>query len=136
MRTITNSHRATTVILTAWEPTGYSKHLKKRGTSITPEEITQGLAEAFQSINRVESVYLIASGETLSVFTIIDNDDEETYDLVYNQERALIHRFNGAHFDFNVIARRGRAISEIVGDEAPIWRRSEIGNLCLTGTTT
>src|SRR5260370_35254063 len=98
--------------------------------------IETALTEALSVINRVESVYLIPRGETLNVFTVIDNDDEETYDLIYNQERSLIQRFGEVCFDFNVIARRGRPLSEIMGAGNPIWRRSEAGNLCLTGTST
>jgi len=98
--------------------------------------IEDGLAEAFRDIARVESVYLIRRGQAFNVFTIIDNDDEETYDLIYDQERSLIRNFTGVHLDFNVIARRGRPISEIVGANDPVWQRSSRDNLCLTGTTT
>jgi len=100
------------------------------------ERIEDRLTEALKVINRVEGIYLIPHGETLTVFTIIDNDDEETYDLIYDQERLLIRRFAGVHFDFNVIARRGRPISEIVGASNPIWQRSESGDLCPTEATT
>jgi len=100
------------------------------------EHIEDRLTEAFKAISRVEGIYLIPRGETLAVFTIIDNDDEETYDLIYDQERSLIRSFAGVHFDFNVIARRGRSISEIVGANNPIWQRSESGDLCPIETTT
>ena len=100
-----------------------------------PERIEEELAEAFKLIERVEAIYLVPHGETLTVFTIIDNDDEETYDLIYDRERSLIHNFCGVHFDFNVIARRGRPLSEIVGTNHPVWQRSASGDLCLTETT-
>ena len=80
-----------------------------------PERVEDQLAKAFKAIRRVEGIYLIPHGETSTVFTIIDNDDEETYDLIYEQERSLIHSLGGVHFDFNVVARRGRPVSEIVG---------------------
>jgi hypothetical protein len=96
------------------------------------ERIEDRLTEAFRAISRVEGIYLIPHGETLTVFTIIDNDDEETYDLIYEKERSLIHNFAGIHFDFNVIARRGRSIPEIIGVKNPIWERSASGDLCLT----
>ena len=98
--------------------------------------IEKALAEALSAIERVESVYLAARGETLSVFTVIDDDDEETCDRIYNQERHLLRRFGDVRFDFNVIARRGRLLSEIMGAGNPIWQRSESGNECLTGTNT
>jgi hypothetical protein len=99
-----------------------------------PERIEDGLAEAFKATDRVEAIYLVPHGETFSVFFIIDNDDEETYDLIYDRERSLIRNFGGVHFDFNVIARRGRPLSEIAGANHPIWQRSASGDLCLPET--
>ena len=95
--------------------------------------IEKALAEALGAISRVEGVYLISRGDILSVFTLIDNDDEETYDLIYNQERSLIHMFSAVCFDFNAIARRGRPVSEIMGDARPIWQ-SESAGPCLIET--
>lgn len=82
--------------------------------------IEDDVAEAFEGMNRLEGVYVVPSGEILRVFTVIDDDDEATYDLIYDRERSLIRRYGGVHFDFNVIARRGRPIAEIVGSTIPI----------------
>lgn len=101
-----------------------------------PERTEEELAEAFKAIDYVEAIYLVPHGETLTVFTIIDNDNEETYDLIYDQERSLIRNFGGVHFDFNVIARRGRPVSDIVGANKPVRQRSASGDLCLTETIT
>jgi len=89
--------------------------------------IEEALAEALGPINRVESVYVASLGEALKVLTVIDNDDEETYDLIYDQERSSMHRFSDVRFYFNVIARRGRPASQIMGAGNPIWQRSESG---------
>jgi hypothetical protein len=40
-------------------------------------------------------------------------DTEAIYEAIYEQERSLISQFRGLNFDFNVIRRRGRSISEI-----------------------
>jgi len=98
--------------------------------------IEHRLAETFGSIDRVEGVYVIPGANTLGVFTIIDEDDEDTYDQVYEGERLLIRQFGNFGFDFNVIARRGRSIAEIVGSRRPIWQRSESTSACLKDTST
>ena len=96
--------------------------------------IDVNFAETFGGIDRVEGVFVAPSGDVLSVFTVIDDDDEETYDRIYDRERLLIRRFGGIHFDFNVIARRGRSLADIVGCSAPVWRRDETGEPCLNVT--
>lgn len=73
-------------------------------------------------------VYLVSNGATLSVFTVINDGSECVYDQIYEIEQLLIDRFADLHFDFNVIARRGRSISEILGAHTPAWTR-ESANL-------
>jgi hypothetical protein len=97
--------------------------------------IDMNLAETFGGIDRVEGVFVAPTGDVLSVFTVIDDDDEETYDRIYDRERSLIRRFSGVHFDFNVIARRGRSLADIVGSSTPVWRRDETGEPCLSVTS-
>src|ERR1035441_4500643 len=91
-------------------------------------------AETFGGIDRVEGVFVAPSGDVLSVFTVIDGDDDETYFVIYDRERSLIRRFGGIHFDFSVIARRARSLADIVGCSAPVWRRDETGEPCLNVT--
>src|ERR1017187_5181650 len=93
--------------------------------------IDVNFAETFGGIDRVEGGFVAPSGAVLSVFTVIDDHDEETYDRIYDRERLLIGRFGGVHFDFNVIARRGRSLADIVGCSTPVWRRDETGEPCL-----
>ena len=97
--------------------------------------IDVNFAETFGGIDRVEGVFVAPSGDVLSIFTVIDDDDEETYDRIYDRERSLIRRFGGIHFDFNVIARRGRSLADIVGCSTPVWRRGGTGEPCLNITS-
>jgi hypothetical protein len=94
------------------------------------------ISDVFAGIEPVESVYGLISGNSFTVFTVIDVDDEDTYDLIYERERLLIHEFSGVHFDFNVIARRGRPLDSVVGSCSPIWQRSGSPDLCLNVTNT
>lgn len=86
--------------------------------------IDRRIIEAFSAIDRVEGVYAHRSGDRLAIYTIISEDDEDTYDRIYEQERSLIHDAHDLRFDFNVIARRGRPISGIVGSYVSVWQRS------------
>lgn len=92
--------------------------------------ITQSIAANFGGIDQVLGVYLVAGDNgAISVFTVISDDEEAVYDQVYEKERLLIRQFTHVHFDFNVIARRGRSIREMFGDRAPAWERAQL-NLC------
>jgi hypothetical protein len=92
--------------------------------------IEDSLADAFADVNGVRGVYMDPSGDVVSVFTIIDDDDERTYESIYERERSIIRQHADLHFDFNIIARRGRSVDELVGSFAPVWERTEAANLC------
>ena len=87
--------------------------------------VEQSVGRAFAGIPAVERVHVFQQGGLLNVFTIMENDDEGAFDAIYDQERSIIRQFSDFHFDFNVIARRGRAIPEILSFDAPIWQRGE-----------
>jgi hypothetical protein len=97
--------------------------------------IEDSLAAAFADVNGVCGVYMLPSGDVVSVFTVIDEDDEQTYGAIYERERSIIRQHSDWHFDFNVIARRGRPVDELVGSFAPVWQRTEAANLCPSVTS-
>jgi hypothetical protein len=89
------------------------------------------------ALGGVAGVYFRSRNESFQVFTIIDDaDDEALYDRIYEQERSLIRQFEGVHFDFNVIACRGRSIPEIVGPDVESRRRSGSLHSCPNATNT
>jgi hypothetical protein len=45
--------------------------------------------------------------------------NEATYDSIYDRERGLMRDHRPLHFDFNVVARRGRPVEDIMGADAP-----------------
>jgi hypothetical protein len=87
--------------------------------------VEQSIGRAFSDIPAVERVHVFQRGELLNVFTIVEDDDESAFDLIYDRERSIIRQFRDFHFDFNVIARRGRSIPEILSFGAPVWQRRE-----------
>src|SRR4051812_4252506 len=94
------------------------------GVMITPD-IQSSVGRSFADIHEVESVYVVSGGDTLRVFTLVGDVNEDVYDRIYEHERSIIREFKGAHFDFNVICRRGRAAAEIIGSILPVWQRTE-----------
>jgi len=88
--------------------------------------IEHSIANALQQIDRVEGVFALPCGDRLSIFTVISEDDEDTYDQIYDQERLIIRQFEGRQFDFNVIARRGRSVADVVASCTPIWQRPAV----------
>ena len=92
--------------------------------------IEDRLVSAFGDVNGVCGVYMVPSGDAVHVCTIIDEDDEQTYEVIYERERSIIRQQSDWHFDFNVIARRGRPVEELVGSCEPVWQRHEAATLC------
>jgi hypothetical protein len=92
---------------------------------MTTSDIQSSVGMSFARIAEVERVYIVRAGDTLRVFTIVDDVNEDAYDRIYEHERSLIREFKGTHFDFNVISRRGRDADEIVGPILPAWQRNE-----------
>jgi hypothetical protein len=91
------------------------------GTAVAVIDIGDVIGRAFLDLDAVEQVYVYAEGPTLRVFTIVDTDDEDVYDYIYDRERVVM-RCVDAKVHFSVIDRRGRPIQEIVGDQTPIWQ--------------
>ena len=90
----------------------------------TPED-ESNIGESFADIREVESVYVVRSGDVLRVYTVVDDTDEDGYDRIYAREQSIIRDFKSTSlsFDFNVISRRGRDVSELVNFLTPAWRR-------------
>jgi hypothetical protein len=91
-------------------------------------EIEQKIGSSFADISAVERVHVLQDGKCCTVFTIVDDEDEDVLDAIYERERALIHRHAGFSFDFNVVARRGRPLHNILTFSTPGWRSPEAGS--------
>jgi len=99
-------------------------------------DVKQDIARLLADVPEVESVYIDQHGDLFEVYTIVGVDDDDVYDRIYGRERIVIRTFRDAHFDFNVIDRRGRPESEVMGSMIPVWRRSESHLPCLNSMST
>ena len=97
--------------------------------------VEQSIGRAFAGIPAVERVHVFQDGGLLNVFTIVEDEDESAFDAIYDRERSIIREFRDFHFDFNVIARRGRSASEALSLDAPDWQRGEPGSPCPTDSS-
>src|SRR5947209_20330993 len=94
------------------------------GPCVPDRRVEQKIAEILSTVDSVERVYVLPYGQRLTLYTVIPEDQEDAYDAIYIRERSIIRTFQGLHFDFNVIARRGRAMAEIFGSKQPVWERA------------
>lgn len=95
------------------------------GVLVAVPSIEQTIGSAFAGIPAVESVHVSQRDGLYRVFTITADEDEGIFDQIYDQERAIIRQFSGLRFDFNVLARRGRPVHELLTFATPTWERSD-----------
>src|ERR1035438_1786299 len=65
----------------------YGRDLDVR-TAMVKSRIEDRLVSAFGDVNGVCGVYMVPSGDAVHVCTIIDEDDEQTYEVIYEREPA------------------------------------------------
>lgn len=75
--------------------------------------VEQDIGQSFAGIEAVEGVHVLRDEGVYTVYTIIDDEDEAAISRIYSHERSVIRRFPELHFDFNVIARRGRPLGAV-----------------------
>jgi hypothetical protein len=85
--------------------------------------VEQDIGQSFAGIEAVEGVHVLRDEGVYTIYTIIDDEDEAAISQIYNYERSVIRRFPELHFDFNVIARRGRPLSTVTTFAPPVWQR-------------
>jgi hypothetical protein len=104
-------------------------------TGMATLTIEKSIGHAFADLPAVEEVHILNRGDILNVFAIVDDDEESVFDAIYARERVVINRFPEYHFDFNVIARRGRSLHELISLSTPVWQRHETDSPCPTETS-
>jgi hypothetical protein len=67
------------------------------------DRIAESLVGVFADVNGISGVYMVPSGDVIEVFTVIDEDEEETYEAICERERSIMRLHSTLHFDFNVI---------------------------------
>lgn len=98
------------------------------GGAATTLSINQQIAKVLGTVPEVESVYIFSgeAPESFRVMTIVDQEDDRVYELIYDRELQLAREMPAAQFDFSVLARRGRAIEQIAGLNQAAWERSPL----------
>lgn len=86
--------------------------------------VEDAIVQKLSAVPEVESLYVINRGSVVRVFAVIDQEVDDVFDAIYDRESSIMRRFSDVSFDFNILARRGRPIDQLVGSETPIWGRS------------
>jgi hypothetical protein len=94
--------------------------------SMATLDVKHGICGALSEIGAVESIHVLSGGPVWRVYTVVNDDDDEIFDQIYGREQSIIRSFTDAHFDFNVIVRRGRPVEELLSLGAPAWQREPL----------
>jgi hypothetical protein len=79
--------------------------------------LAEFIGEALASVPQVEAVYGARRANVLHIYTVVDAFDSEVRKAIYKKEGLLIERLSGdlsVEFDFNILSRRGRKLSELI----------------------
>lgn len=91
------------------------------------------VAEAFEDIPQVESVYVVhRDNQKLKVFTVVNEENDVVYSAIHKRELGLLHKWPQALIDFNVITRHNRPVREFLGMKTPVWERTTASESCQT----
>ena len=92
------------------------------------------IAQILAAVPEIESVYIVKIGKMLAVYSLIESDhDERVIDAISDREFLIMGKFRNVRFDFNVIARHGRPVDEVMGRRSPVWQRQ--GDPCQAATS-
>jgi hypothetical protein len=96
-------------------PATVSKHVQLTlSPTSTAELALQDFADRVSIHEGIEGVYVLSSEDRYDVWTIIEEFDEDTEDRLAEAELDLMTRFPDFRFDFMLIPRRGRELSDLI----------------------
>jgi hypothetical protein len=82
------------------------------------------VVDALEQVPQVETLYISPDNDgVVHVVTVIDEDDDETYDRIFEQEKRLIRNLSPRQVAFRIVTRRGRPVQELLGSNSPAWQR-------------
>ena len=94
------------------------------GAAVPLADFRHIVAAELAEVPQVESIFVSSTDDgPLDVVAVIDEDDEEAYDRIFDQERKLMHLLKRRPFDLHIIARRGRDLHAILSGDTPVWTR-------------
>lgn len=91
--------------------------------SVNPEQLI-GLEMSF--VAEVESIFVEPAPRRTGfhVFTIVNEKDPSVRAQIYKREQAIMDEYKNLEFDFRIIARRNRELSDIISDLGePVFTR-------------
>ncbi len=96
-------------------PAVASRHVQVTLTPASTAELAlQDFADRVSMHEGIEGVYVLSSEDRYDVWTIIDEFNEDTEDGLAEAELDLVTRFPDFRFDFMLIPRLGRELSDLI----------------------
>lgn len=83
---------------------------------VQPVSIKKFLGQEFARIPEVDAVFVSVQGRTLHVWIVVDQFDGAVREKIYEKEMGLIDELDSFEFDFNILSRRGRNLTDVVPD--------------------
>ena len=77
-------------------------------------------AERISTYGGIDGVYVRSSGDEYDVWTVIEEFDDQTEDKIAEAELQLTARYPNMKFDFMLLRRHGRPVSELVPDDSKL----------------
>lgn len=72
-------------------------------------------------VPEVEYVFAALRGDVFYVWVVVNEFTPEVRQRIYERERAVIDEFSDFEFDFYIIARMNREITELISDAEPVY---------------
>jgi hypothetical protein len=96
----------------------YSSRAAVMKLSIVAPTLRQFAAYMISAVPEVEYVLTMCDDENrlLRVFSVIDAFDSRTRENIYAKEGQVIDEFEDFNFEFNIVSRRGKPLSECITD--------------------
>lgn len=85
-----------------------------------PPSIKQFLEQEFARVPEAEAVFASTQGRTLHVWIVVDQFDRAVREKIYEREMSLIDELDSFEFDFNILSRRGRNLTDVIRSQAAI----------------
>lgn len=93
------------------------QRVKPTGTTMIVSKqysLKEFLCMELSIVPEVEKVYATRQGDVMHIYTVVDKFDASVREKIYDREVEIIDEFSYLDFDFNVISRRGRKLSDVL----------------------
>jgi hypothetical protein len=90
-----------------------------KGIAIATADLRDFIAFEFSLVHDVEYVFTaFRENQIFYAWIVTDKFEQSVRDQIYEREQAIIDEFPDFEFDFYIIARMGRNLDDLIGDDS------------------